>query len=99
MQQAAQSLQRAAQQMAKATKPGEPNQPSNPTAEGAKGGGDADSTKIAKELARFSGKKWGELPGQLRTKIVQEMKAKYGDDYARMIKLYFEQIADTRKKR
>jgi hypothetical protein len=26
---------------------------------------------------------------------VQDMKAKYGDDYARLIKLYFEQIAAT----
>jgi hypothetical protein len=26
------------------------------------------------------------------------MKGKYGEDYARIIKLYFEQIADTKKK-
>jgi hypothetical protein len=38
------------------------------------------------------------LPGELQTKIIQDMKAKYGDDYARVIKLYFEQIADTKKK-
>jgi len=35
---------------------------------------------------------------ELRTKIMQDMKAKYGDDYARIIKLYFEQLADTSKK-
>ena len=45
----------------------------------------------------FDGKKWGELPGEVRSKIVQEMKAKYGEDYARMIKLYFEQLADTKR--
>jgi hypothetical protein len=47
-------------------------------------------------MKQFAGKTWGELPGDLRTKIVQQMKVKYGDDYARMIKLYFEQAADTR---
>jgi hypothetical protein len=36
------------------------------------------------------------LPGELRGKN-QDAKAKYGDDYARMIKLYFEQIASTRR--
>ena len=33
---------------------------------------------------------------ELRTRIIQEMKAQYGDDYARIIKLYFEQIADNK---
>jgi hypothetical protein len=43
----------------------------------------------------YAGKSWGELPGELRTKIVQDMKASYGEDYARTIKFYFEQIAAT----
>ena len=42
---------------------------------------------------------WGQLPGELRTKVVQQIRVKYGDDYARMIKLYFEQAADTRDKK
>jgi hypothetical protein len=46
-----------------------------------------------------AGKKWGDLPGELRTRIIQEMKAQYGDDYARVIKLYFEQIAETNGKK
>ena len=29
---------------------------------------------------------------------IEELKAKYGEDYARTIKLYFEEIADTKKK-
>jgi hypothetical protein len=45
----------------------------------------------------YAGKSWGDLPGELRTKIIQDMKTKYGDDYARIIKLYFEQIADQKK--
>ena len=50
------------------------------------------------DLKKYGGKKWGDLPGELRTKIVQDLKARYGDDYANMIKLYFEQIADSKKK-
>ena len=96
MQKAAEALRKAGEQMAQAS---QPKQPGNPSDKGAPGGGEVDDKRLPKELARFSGKKWGELPGELRTKIVQEMKAKYGEDYARMIKLYFEQIADTRKAR
>ena len=29
-------------------------------------------------------------------KILQDMKSQYGDDYARVIKLYFEQIAERK---
>jgi hypothetical protein len=42
------------------------------------------------------GKPWGELPGDIRNQITQELKAKYGEDYARIIKLYFEQLADRK---
>jgi hypothetical protein len=49
-------------------------------------------------LTPHIGKRWGDLPGDLRTRLVQQMKARYGDDYARSIKLYFEQLADTRRR-
>jgi hypothetical protein len=49
-------------------------------------------------MKKYAGKRWGELPGELRTQIIQDMKSKYGDNYARMIKLYFEQVADTKDK-
>jgi hypothetical protein len=98
MQKAAAALQKAGEQMAKAAQQGQPKGPGNPSGEGVAAGGAVDAQRFAKELGQLGGKKWGELPGQLRTKIVQEMKAKYGEDYARMIKLYFEQIADTRRK-
>ncbi len=96
MEQAANNLQQAAQQLAQAM---QPRSPSNPSERGAPGGGAVDTRLLPKELAQYSGKKWGELPGEVQTKITQQMKARYGDDYARMIKLYFEQIADTRKPR
>jgi hypothetical protein len=39
------------------------------------------------------GKPWGELPGDVRAQLTQELKARYGAEYARAIKLYFEQLA------
>lgn len=62
----------------------------------------ADATKppiseeLARELQRHPGKKWGELPGELRTRILEDVKMQYGDDYARIIRLYFESLADRK---
>jgi hypothetical protein len=100
---AAEALQQAARQMAQAGKP----QPGSmrptglggqtPPADGSTAtapGGRPDSRPIVRQPSP-PGKTWGELPGELRTRIMQEMKAQYGDDYAQRIKLYFEQIAST----
>ena len=57
-----------------------------------------DLSALNPELKKYAGKSWGDMPGELRTKIIQDMQAKYGEDYARKIKLYFEQLADTKKK-
>ena len=40
-----------------------------------------------------SGRTWGELPGHLRTEILQSAHGRYRDDYARLIQLYFREIA------
>ena len=64
---------------------------------GASGDGRIDESLLSPDMKKHAGKRWGELPGELQTKIIQDMKAKYGDDYARVIKLYFEQLADTKK--
>jgi hypothetical protein len=88
---AAESLQKAAQQLAS-------QQSGPPTNPGASGQGTPDPSIFGPDLEKYAGKSWGELPGELRTKLIQDMKAKYGDDYARMIKLYFEQLADTKLK-
>jgi hypothetical protein len=101
MQQAANSLQQAAQQMAQQQQQqGEPNQAKEGivTGLGSKGGGVPDASLLPADMKKYDGKRWGELPGELRTQIIQDMKAKYGDNYARMIKLYFEQVADTKDK-
>jgi hypothetical protein len=96
MQKAAQSLQQALQQLAQKaslpTKGGQPNQV------GAAPGGKPDLEAPSIDPKKYAGKPWGDLPGELQTKIIQDLKAKYGDDYARIIKLYFEQIADTKQK-
>jgi hypothetical protein len=90
-------LKQAAEQLAEAQQPGQPGQPGQPSGLGAAGGGLPDPSVFGLDRTKYAGKNWGELPGELRTRIVQDMKAKYGDDYARMIKLYFEQLADTKK--
>jgi hypothetical protein len=95
MRQAAQAMQQAAQQLA-ARQPGQPpTQMGRPGEFGIAEGGRPDPSLFGPGMEKYAGKTWGELPGELRTRIVQDMKAKYGDDYARMIKLYFEQIAST----
>ena len=52
-------------------------------------------TPPAEIVGRFD-KPWGELPGDVQSKILQELAAKYGEDYARTIKLYFESLAERK---
>jgi hypothetical protein len=96
MQRAAQALQRAAQQLDPQNQQGQATV-STQSNRGASGEGRPDPSLLGPDMKKYAGKRWGELPGELRTKIIQDMKARYGDDYARVIKLYFEQIADTKK--
>jgi hypothetical protein len=100
MQQAAQSLSQAAQSLAQGqqNQPGKPSQRGEPNALGREGGGLPDLSALDPDLKKYAGKRWGDIPGELRTKVIQDMQAKYGEDYARRIKLYFEQLADTKKK-
>jgi hypothetical protein len=92
-QQAADKLKEAADQMAKAGQPdGQPGQGGTDPGQGGKGGA-ADMPNVVLENL---GKSWGELPGEVKTKVMAELKAKYGDEYARVIKLYFEQLADRK---
>src|SRR5262249_55826369 len=98
MRQAAQALQKAAQQIAQQQQPGQPD-PNSQAGKGVAGSGNPDLSIFGKDMLQYAGKTWGELPGELRNQILQDMTAKYGDDYARIIKLYFEQIADTKEKK
>jgi hypothetical protein len=99
MRRAADALRNAARQLAQRGEPRGPREGAERPAEAAVSGtGTPTATELPKDLQKYAGKKWGELPGDLRTRIVQEMKAQYGDDYSRVIKLYFEQIAENGKK-
>jgi hypothetical protein len=92
MRQAAQSLRQAA----RTPEPADPHQGQPGQTAGTGGPGDGMPTPGAygPDGTPFAGKTWGELPGEVRTKIVQDTKARYGEEYAQAIKLYFEQIAD-----
>jgi hypothetical protein len=99
MRRAAEALRDAARQMGQRGEPRGPREGAARPAEAAvQGTGTPTATDVPKDLEKYAGKKWGELPGDLQTRIVQDMKARYGDDYARVIKLYFEQIAENDKK-
>jgi hypothetical protein len=104
MDKAAQSLQQAADQLGQGGQGGQGEgqsqgrgQNSNTSGGNIGGpGGTLDLRNLSPELAKYTGKPWGELPGQIKQKIIQEMQAKYGADYARNIKLYFEQLAERK---
>jgi hypothetical protein len=96
MQRAAQGLRQANRQMTQ--RAGRPSPTAmQPNTGQVTEGGAIEPGILGGEAKKYAGKRWGELPGELRTRIIQDMQAKYGDDYARIIKLYFEQVAETRK--
>jgi hypothetical protein len=104
MHQAAQALQQAAQGLAQQLAQEQQNQPGTPVPDstsngrGVAEGGQPNIELFGKDKEKYAGKPWGQLPGELRNQIIQDMKARYGEDYARIIKLYFEQIAETKQK-
>ncbi|MGF1580425.1 MAG: hypothetical protein ACFCD0_13775 [Gemmataceae bacterium] len=51
------------------------------------------------EFKKYEGKRWGELPGELKSRMMMEMRARYGEAYATIIQQYFEEIANTRGNR
>lgn len=100
MQQASQSLQQAS---SSSSQSGQQKQPSGQPAPhshsgffGAGAQGESEKRHLAKDNKKYAGKAWGDLPGELRTKIIQDARAKYGDDYAKIIQMYFQQIADKK---
>ena len=59
------------------------------------GGGAPDLSQLSPRMKDHPGKRWGELPGELRTRIVQDLRGRYGDEYGPIIQRYFQQIADV----
>jgi len=41
------------------------------------------------------GKAWGQLPGELKTQMLQDFRARFGPEYAEMIQQYFERLAES----
>lgn len=96
LRQAADALRTAAQAPTKgpnAPPSGDPeNENPNVTATAA-GKADADLAALQDLVRKKTGRRWGELPGHLRTEILQLSQGRYRDDYARLIQLYFREIA------
>jgi hypothetical protein len=101
MQKAEGSLSGASQQLAPSDpssgKPGSnPSQSSTPGGNRGELNGVPDLRAFGPEAAEHQGKSWGELPGELKTKILQDLKTRYGEDYAKNIRLYFEALAERK---
>ena len=92
MEKAAEKLNDAAKQLGE----GEPGERSNPMNNDGSGKSAPTKDELPKDLQQYLGKPWGDLPGDVKSKIIQDLQAKYGEDYARVIKLYFEQIAEKK---
>ena len=46
-------------------------------------------------LEAFQGKAWGELPGELKTRLMQDVRSRFGEEYADLIQAYFESLAES----
>jgi hypothetical protein len=55
----------------------------------------ADLAALQALIRQQTGRTWGSLPGHLRAEILQMASGRYREDYARLIQLYFQQIART----
>jgi hypothetical protein len=101
MKAAAKSLAEAASQASKQSKNRLPNPPArNPAARAPLAGKGANSSAILKnvKLDESIGKAWGEMPGELKTQMLQDFRARFGEDYAEMIRQYFDRLAEISAK-
>ena len=107
MRSAAEKLQTAAQSQNQgpnakslAKNPGQPatDAPAKDPEGGHAGTATPETLRALQESVRSkTGRSWGELPGHLRTEILQMSQGRYRDDYARLIQLYFQEIAADAK--
>jgi hypothetical protein len=102
MKQAADSLQNAARQM-RVQQPQQTPSSVTENRQGPPAGGApvvprglSELKNISLEAAKHSGKAWGDLPGEVQAKILQDMRAHYGEDYANKIRYYFETISERK---
>jgi hypothetical protein len=97
MQQAARALDKTAQQMSQQIAQSLPKRAGRQAIGAGAPGGLALPAPLAKKLEPFQGRSWGELPGELKTQLLQDARAYFGEDYAPIIQQYFEQITERRK--
>jgi hypothetical protein len=97
MQSAAQAMQQAASLAERQLSLSRQPRASIPGTIGNWGSQPKSGLSLPKELEQFVGRPWGDLPGELRTRVVNDLRARYGDDYARIIQAYFEALADSRR--
>lgn len=107
MRQVAESLRQAARQLGmhpspsdQKGKPGdEEGEPSDGTP-GSQSGNSGDNpislVELEAELKRMSSRNWGQLPGRIESDLFQSTQKKPDGDYARLIRLYFEEISRRR---
>lgn len=82
------------QQMA--GQPGQPGKPGGKNGQKSQNRGANETPRIVDldtHLKALSTRNWGELPGTLRTEILQSSRKRPDGDYARLIKLYFDEIS------
>jgi hypothetical protein len=48
---------------------------------------------LPKGFESYAGRPWGELPGELRGRLLQDMNARYGEEFARIIQGYFQDLS------
>lgn len=66
----------------------------DPTSQPA-GTADAELADLEALVESQSGHAWGELPGHLRAELLRQSQTPYRPDYARIIRLYFREIAEA----
>jgi hypothetical protein len=74
---------------------GKPNGRSRDPKSAPAGTAEADLSELKALVRSRTGRSWGELPGHLRTEILQMSGGQYRDEYARLIQLYFKEIAEA----
>jgi hypothetical protein len=99
MKSAAQNLNDAAQQASKQSARNLPKPMRDPAAKSSsQPGGPSSALAHIDKLNGLDGKAWGELPGELKTQMLQDFRARYGAEYAEVIRQYFERLAQTPRK-
>lgn len=100
MQNAADKLAQAAQQASQQSTRRVPQIAQNPATKANPNPGSGNAPILGDpKLESFAGKSWGELPGELKTQLIQDLRARYGVEYAELISQYFDRLAQTPRKK